>query len=111
MYQKIIYRYPGIFLTNSANYLFVTRLTFPRQNSTQAFSPSFDLPQTVESIVESTNQPRFEESFTIHLGTQLKQMYNIRLMACNVIDLCTYCETSSGYALNVTLPEDVTCVL
>lgn len=30
-----------------------------------------------------------EESFTIHLGSQLKQMHNIRILAANVMDLCT----------------------
>lgn len=32
--------------------------------------------------------PVSEESFTIHLGSQLKQMHNIRILSANVIDLC-----------------------
>ncbi|XP_056630066.1 protein C12orf4 [Diorhabda sublineata] len=32
--------------------------------------------------------PILEESFTIHLGSQLKQMHNIRILSGNVMDLC-----------------------
>lgn len=32
--------------------------------------------------------PILEESFTIHLGSQLKQMHNIRVLSANVMDLC-----------------------
>lgn len=35
-----------------------------------------------------------EESFTIHLGSQLKQMHNIRILSANVMDLCA--EGNSG---------------
>ena len=31
---------------------------------------------------------RLEESFTIHLGSQLKQTHNIRIVACDLLDLC-----------------------
>lgn len=34
------------------------------------------------------SQPILEESFTIHLGSQLKQMHNIRILSANVMDLC-----------------------
>ncbi|XP_046973011.1 protein C12orf4 homolog isoform X1 [Vanessa cardui] len=33
--------------------------------------------------------PRLEESFTIHLGSQLKQTHNIRLVAVDMLDLCS----------------------
>lgn len=33
--------------------------------------------------------PTFEESFTIHLGSQLKQMHNIRILSTDVFDLCS----------------------
>ncbi|CAH2097260.1 unnamed protein product [Euphydryas editha] len=33
--------------------------------------------------------PRLEESFTIHLGSQLKQTHNIRLVAMDMMDLCS----------------------
>ncbi|XP_049822673.1 protein C12orf4 homolog [Aethina tumida] len=32
--------------------------------------------------------PLLEESFTIHLGSQLKQMHNIRILSANVMNLC-----------------------
>ncbi|KAJ8926905.1 hypothetical protein NQ314_020757 [Rhamnusium bicolor] len=32
--------------------------------------------------------PILEESFTIHLGSQLKQMHNIRILSASVMDLC-----------------------
>lgn len=30
-----------------------------------------------------------EESFTIHLGSQMKQIYNIRILSANILDLCS----------------------
>lgn len=32
--------------------------------------------------------PLLQESFTIHLGSQMKQMYNIRILAADVLDFC-----------------------
>ncbi|XP_053619712.1 protein C12orf4 homolog isoform X2 [Plodia interpunctella] len=32
--------------------------------------------------------PRLEESFTIHLGSQLKQTHNVRIVAMDLLDLC-----------------------
>lgn len=32
--------------------------------------------------------PRLEESFTIHLGSQLKQTHNIRIAAMDLLELC-----------------------
>lgn len=37
--------------------------------------------------------PTLEESFTIHLGSQLKQMHNIRILSANVMDLCDIDDT------------------
>lgn len=37
--------------------------------------------------------PELEESFTIHLGSQMKQMHNIRIMTGDVFD---FCKTSRG---------------
>ncbi|XP_063834403.1 protein C12orf4 homolog [Ostrinia nubilalis] len=34
-------------------------------------------------------RPRLEESFTIHLGSQLKQTHNVRIVAMDMRDLCT----------------------
>lgn len=36
-----------------------------------------------------SQQPSLEESFTIHLGSQLKHMHNIRILSANVTDLCS----------------------
>lgn len=36
----------------------------------------------------SAHSSRLEESFTIHLGAQLKQMHNLRLLSADVLDLC-----------------------
>ncbi|KAH8312636.1 hypothetical protein KR044_011829, partial [Drosophila immigrans] len=36
-----------------------------------------------------SQQPSMEESFTIHLGSQLKHMHNIRILSANVTDLCS----------------------
>lgn len=46
-----------------------------------------------------------EESFTIHLGSQLKHMHNIRILAANVIDLCgpLHAANDSLSALNMAL--------
>ncbi|KAM3869827.1 ferry endosomal RAB5 effector complex subunit 3 [Diretmus argenteus] len=35
-------------------------------------------------------QPQLEESFTIHLGAQLKTMHNLRLVRANVLDFCKH---------------------
>lgn len=33
--------------------------------------------------------PSMEESFTIHLGSQLKHMHNIRILSADINDLCS----------------------
>ncbi|XP_076060908.1 FERRY endosomal RAB5 effector complex subunit 3 isoform X2 [Oratosquilla oratoria] len=35
-------------------------------------------------------EPNQEESFTIHLGAQMKQMHNLRLLSADVLQLCKY---------------------
>ncbi|XP_013416133.1 protein C12orf4 homolog [Lingula anatina] len=35
-------------------------------------------------------EPRLEESFTVHLGAQLKTMHNLRLLCADVLDLCRH---------------------
>ncbi|XP_050315121.1 protein C12orf4 homolog [Anthonomus grandis grandis] len=53
--------------------------------------PIKDLPTTICNNLsrDSVNSPILEESFTIHLGSQLKQMHNIRILSANVMDLCS----------------------
>ncbi|XP_035674348.1 protein C12orf4 homolog [Branchiostoma floridae] len=44
----------------------------------------------VDDNNEPEEQPRLEESFTIHLGAQMKTMHNIRLMRAHPLDLCRH---------------------
>ncbi|KXJ69119.1 hypothetical protein RP20_CCG000052 [Aedes albopictus] len=46
----------------------------------------------------STQGPSMEESFTIHLGSQLKHMHNIRILSTRISDLASplYSDTSFG---------------
>lgn len=37
---------------------------------------------------KTSSQPVMEESFTIHLGSQMKQMHNLRIMSADVLDFC-----------------------
>ncbi|XP_076878128.1 ferry endosomal RAB5 effector complex subunit 3 isoform X2 [Brachyhypopomus gauderio] len=43
-------------------------------------------------------QRQLEESFTIHLGAQLKTMHNLRLLRANVLDFCKHRHHGSGGA-------------
>ena len=40
--------------------------------------------------------PQLEESFTIHLGSQMKQMHNIRILTGDVLDFCRTKRSDSG---------------
>lgn len=42
------------------------------------------------------SSPGLEESFTIHLGSQMKQMHNIRIMSADVLHLCRTHLASKG---------------
>jgi len=42
------------------------------------------------SISSQTEVSALQESFTITLGAQMKQMHNLRLVAANILDLCKY---------------------
>lgn len=44
-----------------------------------------------------SQQPSMEESFTIHLGSQLKHMHNIRILSANVNDLCSPLHVDERY--------------
>lgn len=52
-----------------------------------------------------TQSPQMEESFTIHLGSQLKYMHNIRILAGDITRLCgpLHTEEDSLSALNQSL--------
>lgn len=44
----------------------------------------------------SIHVPAMEESFTIYLGSQLKHMHNVRLMAANIYDFCNLLHMSES---------------
>lgn len=41
-----------------------------------------------ESVTQNNPLLTMEESFTIHLGSQMKQMHNIRIISADVLDFC-----------------------
>ncbi|KAM4619360.1 ferry endosomal RAB5 effector complex subunit 3 [Polymixia lowei] len=47
-----------------------------------------ELPDSGARLYEE--QPQLEESFTIHLGAQLKTMHNLRLVRADVLDFCKH---------------------
>ncbi|XP_071809062.1 FERRY endosomal RAB5 effector complex subunit 3-like [Asterias amurensis] len=52
------------------------------------------LPPTRREVI--VEEPKLEESFTIHLGAQMKTMHNIRLMSRDVLDLCKHKPNRDG---------------
>lgn len=58
-------------------------------------SVRFDETRMISYCDEETKEPHredsyLEESFTIHLGSQMKQTYNIRLMSCHPMDFLRF---------------------
>lgn len=43
-----------------------------------------------DTVMTEATEPTQEESFTIHLGAQMKQMHNLRLLSADVLQLCKY---------------------
>ncbi|CAG4945248.1 unnamed protein product [Parnassius apollo] len=64
--------------------------------STPSNSPLATFP--MEPTLLAAPKPRLEESFTIHLGSQLKQTHNIRLVAADMLDLCAVNHDDNGAA-------------
>nr|XP_023013811.1 protein C12orf4 homolog [Leptinotarsa decemlineata] len=66
-------------------------------NQTNSSLPTPNSPLTPPEILIPPNScdrelmetPILEESFTIHLGSQLKQMHNIRILSASVMNLCS----------------------
>jgi len=63
----------------------------------EEYKTSNSIPQGVfprsESSFSMSSQPEvatLQESFTITLGAQMKQMHNLRVSAANILDLCRY---------------------
>lgn len=48
----------------------------------------------------TSDYQQLEESFTIHLGSQMKQMHNIRILTGDVLDFCRTRNCDSVYVFN-----------
>ncbi|KAJ8668725.1 hypothetical protein QAD02_010388 [Eretmocerus hayati] len=55
--------------------------------SVPSFGPGFDH-STNQDDKNAADYQQLEESFTIHLGSQMKQMHNIRILTGDVLDFC-----------------------
>ncbi|XP_066152866.1 FERRY endosomal RAB5 effector complex subunit 3 [Euwallacea fornicatus] len=62
--------------------------SLPTPSSPMNPSPLRDFVSQGSNTSRDQISPTLEESFTIHLGSQLKQMHNIRILSANVMDLC-----------------------
>jgi hypothetical protein len=70
----------------------LSKLYEDQQNGIEVkpFAKTDDETDSSSLIADSSMDQRREESFTIHLGSQLKTMHNLRLMCCNTFDLCKH---------------------
>ncbi|KAL1110230.1 hypothetical protein AAG570_008307, partial [Ranatra chinensis] len=60
-------------------------------------SSSVTMPNSSESDCNDMGDAqKLQESFTIHLGSQLKQMYNIRILSSDPLDFCRLRTSPSG---------------
>jgi len=60
------------------------------KTSSQAPLGVFPRSESSFSISSQTEVSALQESFTVTLGAQMKQMHNLRLVAANILDLCKY---------------------
>ena len=51
----------------------------------------------------TSDYQQLEESFTIHLGSQMKQMHNIRILTGDVLDFCRTKNCDSEYVRFINL--------
>ncbi|XP_033321525.1 FERRY endosomal RAB5 effector complex subunit 3 [Megalopta genalis] len=63
--------------------------------STPPIRPALDNFVHIEDKT-SADYPVLEESFTIHLGSQMKQMHNIRILTGDVLDFCRIKKSETG---------------
>ncbi|XP_078048100.1 FERRY endosomal RAB5 effector complex subunit 3 [Augochlora pura] len=63
--------------------------------STPPIRPALDNFVHIEDKT-TADYPILEESFTIHLGSQMKQMHNIRILTGDVLDFCRIKKSESG---------------
>ncbi|KAG7162670.1 protein C12orf4 homolog isoform X2 [Homarus americanus] len=64
--------------------------SFAGREVTTPVTPKDFIMMGSDSVVVETADPTQEESFTIHLGAQMKQMHNLRLLSAHVLQLCKY---------------------
>ncbi|KAK7073752.1 hypothetical protein SK128_004255, partial [Halocaridina rubra] len=64
--------------------------SFAGREVTTPVTPKDFIVEGADSVVVEASEPTLEESFTIHLGAQMKQMHNLRLLSADVIHLCKY---------------------
>jgi hypothetical protein len=53
----------------------------------------------------ASHYQQLEESFTIHLGSQMKQMHNIRILTGDVLDFCRTKNCDSEYVHYIQFPN------
>ncbi|XP_054271407.1 protein C12orf4 homolog [Macrosteles quadrilineatus] len=58
--------------------------------------PSVTADRTFSELISDAHHPVMQESFTIHLGSQMKQMHNIRLLCTDVLDFCQLRRNTAG---------------
>ncbi|XP_045599259.1 FERRY endosomal RAB5 effector complex subunit 3 [Procambarus clarkii] len=64
--------------------------SFAGREITTPVSPKDFIASGSDLVLVETTDPTQEESFTIHLGAQMKQMHNLRLLSAHVLQLCKY---------------------
>lgn len=55
--------------------------------------------RTFSDLLIDNQGPVMQESFTIHLGSQMKQMHNIRLLCTDVLDFCQLRRDNPGQVI------------
>ncbi|XP_065214139.1 protein C12orf4 homolog [Planococcus citri] len=81
----------------------IMKLLEEHQTNTGLYSPSS--PSEVLAFSDSkpeSSLPLMEESFTIHLGSQMKQMHNIRIMSADILDFCRMKLPTDGNSVNLS---------
>lgn len=71
------------------------------KQTTTAVSSPLNSPMSIlppQVFTENVDGPLLQESFTIHLGSQMKQMHNIRILSADVLDFCQLRCSTSGTA-------------
>ncbi|UJR14533.1 hypothetical protein I4U23_001529 [Adineta vaga] len=75
--DRVMQLYEQSFVSNS-----------PKMNSRQQAIPSSPLSVMIAVSDTAVNERRLETSYTVQLGAQLKSMYNLRLIRCDMLDYC-----------------------